>query len=633
MIQSIKIKKLIVEGDYYKRTFPFSPGLNIISGDSYSGKSLILKLIDYCLGDKEKINLNVQKELGQFCDYVFLELEIMGSTFTLKRGLKQNTSKIYVYYSDAQEISSFIPKTIDYKDLSRFILDILEIPEFKRIKNKAHDTTKTTESISFRDMFRFVYINQHELGTKNFLNSENPFVRPKNKLTFQLLHKLINPDLDALIQQIVDNENKIKLLEREIESLNQYLKERDAEDQLVLHTELNSISAKINENKLAKKKLLQQINDKKSENNKLYNEVKLEVINQARELSNMEELRRSIHFSLSSKKNLLNDYNKELEEMIATKEAYFHYKYDHHEQHCPLCASMIKMKLPVESQESINQAISQLTKKISTLASSIQQNESTLNETNSYIEQVKGRKDIYDVAFRKFSENIETPFLAEIEVLNSFISSFQNNENLIKEFVRVHRKIEEKNLEISSVDKTLKSLRAQEQGLRVEGKVEEEVLEFLNNEYRVLLNKFNFSTNPLVDYISTDSYMPYYHDASVFDHESGGLVMCIQIAYLGAILKLKIDQPELNHPGLLMFDTVSKYLGINSNVTDDERLDPQSYRAIYSFLIELQDNVQIIIVDNTPPEIASEFVKYEFYRNDLKGFINMDLNEKTKSLD
>ncbi|MEE4562807.1 AAA family ATPase [Paenibacillus polymyxa] len=633
MIQSIRIKKLIVEGDYYKRTFPFTLGLNIISGDSYSGKSLILKLIDYCLGDKEKINLNVQKELGQFCDHVFLELVIMGNTYTLRRDLKQNTTKIHIYYTDSQQLSSFIPKIVDYKDLSRFILDILEIPEFKRIKNKAHDTTKTTESISFRDMLRFVYINQHELGTKNFLNSENSFVKPKNKPTFQLLHKLINPDLDALIQQIVDNENKIKLLEREIESLNQYLKERDAEDQLLLLTELNNISDKINRKKSEKKKLLQQISDKKSENNKLYNEVKLEVINQARELSNMEELRRSIQFSLSSKRNLLNDYNKELEEMVATKEAFFHYKYDHHEHHCPLCDSMIKMNLPAESQESINQAISQLNKKISTLVSSIQQNESALNEANSYIKKVKGRKDIYDVAFKEFSENFETPFLAEIEVLNSFISSFQNNENLIKEFVRVHKKIEEKNNEISSAEKTLERLRAQEQGLRVEGKVEENVLEFLNKEYRALLKKFNFSTDPLVDYINTDSYMPYYHDASVFDHESGGLVMCIQIAYLGSILKLKIDQPELNHPGLLMFDTVSKYLGINSDVTDDERLDPQSYRAIYSFLIELQDNVQIIIVDNTPPEIASEFIKYEFYRNDLKGFINMDLNEKMESLE
>lgn len=633
MIQSIRIKKLIVEGDYYKRTFPFTYGLNIISGDSYSGKSLVLKLIDYCLGDREKINLNVQKELGQFCDHVFLELEAMGQTFTFKRELKQNTSKIYVYYTDSDNLYSFIPKTIDYQDLSRFILDILEIPEFKRIKNKAHDTTKTTESISFRDMLRFVYINQHELGTKNFLNYENPFVKPKNKPTFQLLHKLIYPDLDALIQQIVENENKIKILEREIENLNQYLKERDAEDQLFLQSELNKINEKISENKIKKKKLLQQINDKKSENNKLYDEVKLEVINQARELSNLEELKRSILFSLNSKNNLLDDYNKELEEMIATKEAFFHYKYDHHEHHCPLCDSIIKMNFPIESQESINQAINQLNKKMSTLTASIQQNENTLSQTNSYIEQIKGKKDIYDVAFKKFSENIETPFLAEIEVLNSFISSFQNNANLIKEFVRVHNKIEEKNFEINSLKKTLDRLRIQEQGLRVDGKFEEDILTFLNKEYRALLEKFNFSTNPLVDYINPDSYMPYYHDASVFDHESGGLVMCIQIAYLGAILKLKIDQPKLNHPGLLMFDTVSKYLGINSDVADNERLDPQSYRAIYGFLIELQENVQIIIVDNTPPEIASEFVKYEFFRNDLKGFINMDLNEKTKSLE
>lgn len=631
MIRSIQINKLIVEGDYYKRTFPFDPGLNIISGDSYSGKSLVLKLINYCLGDKEKINLNVQKELGQFCDYVFLELEVMGNKLTLKRELKQNISKIHIYYSGANEISSFIPKTIDYQDLSRFILDLLEIPEFKRIKNKAHDTTKTTESISFRDIFRFVYINQHELGTNNFLNYENPFVRPKNKPTFQLLHKLINPDLDAIIQQIVDNENKIKQLEKVIAGLNQYLKERDAEDQLVLQSELNILSEKISKKKAEKQKLLQEINNKKSESNKLYNEVKLEVIKQARELSEMEEIRRNIQFSLSSKKNLLNDYIIEMEEMTATKEALFHYKYDHHEHQCPLCNSLIKMNHPLESQESINQAIDQLSKKISTLKASIQQNESALNDTNSYIAQIKTRKDIYDNAFKQFSENIETPFLAEIEVVNSFISSYQNNENLIKEFVRVHKKIEEKTNEISFTQKTLERLRDQEQGLRVEGKVKDDILAFLNKEYRALLKRFNFPINPLVDYINTESYMPNYHDASVFEHESGGLVMCIQIAYLGAIAKLKIDQPELNHPGLLMFDTLSKYLGINASVADDERLDPQSYRAIYDFLIELQQNVQIIIVDNTPPEIASDYIKYEFYRNDLKGFINIDLNEKKSS--
>ena len=185
-------------------------------------------------------------------------------------------------------------------------------------------------------------------------------------------------------------------------------------------------------------------------------------MNQARELSNMEELRRSVVFSLNSKKNLLDDYIKELEEMIATKEAFFHYKYDQHEHHCPLCDSLINMSLPSESQESINQAISQLNKKISTLAASIQQNESALNEANQYIEQVKNRKGIYDAAFKKFAENIETPFLAEIEVLNSFISSFQSDGNLIDEFLRVHKKIEEKNYEIGSSVKALERLRNQE---------------------------------------------------------------------------------------------------------------------------------------------------------------------------
>ncbi len=85
MSKKIKILKLVIEGDKFKRTLIFDDHLTIISGDGWSGKSLVLKLIDYCFGKKSKFNFNVQKELGEYCDQVYLEIKLGNQFYTILR--------------------------------------------------------------------------------------------------------------------------------------------------------------------------------------------------------------------------------------------------------------------------------------------------------------------------------------------------------------------------------------------------------------------------------------------------------------------------------------------------------------------------------------------------------------------
>ncbi|MEM5673474.1 hypothetical protein AAHB54_29895 [Bacillus cereus] len=93
----------------------------------------------------------------------------------------------------------------------------------------------------------------------------------------------------------------------------------------------------------------------------------------------------------------------------------------------------------------------------------------------------------------------------------------------------------------------------------------EEILSFLNNRYIELLNRFKYPATYGKDYIDKDSYMPWYNNASVFSHDSGGLLMSIQLSYLGAILLWKIEYPDRqNHPGFLLLDSLSKYIGTNN---------------------------------------------------------------------
>lgn len=88
-MSQIILRRLILQGISFRRTIEFNKGLTIISGEKTSGKSLILSLIDYCLGKSEKIDLTVQKELNTYCDQVYLELLISDEIITLNRDLKK----------------------------------------------------------------------------------------------------------------------------------------------------------------------------------------------------------------------------------------------------------------------------------------------------------------------------------------------------------------------------------------------------------------------------------------------------------------------------------------------------------------------------------------------------------------
>ena len=102
---------------------------------------------------------------------------------------------------------------------------------------------------------------------------------------------------------------------------------------------------------------------------------------------------------------------------------------------------------------------------------------------------------------------------------------------------------------------------------------------------------------------------------------SGGLRTLTCIGYFVALLEASLSRP-MNHPGLLMIDTVGKYLGktkekyaAETSALDDQAegaSDPGKYKAIFTYFVELEKtfemkerSFQAILVDNDiPAEIA-----------------------------
>lgn len=631
-MSSVKIKRLVLLGCDYKRTLEFRDGLTIIRGEKTSGKSLVLSLIDYCLGKSESIKLNVQKQLNEHCDQVLLELDINDEKIIFKRNLKQNHKKISIYFCSLEKIHDYTPKVVDIQDAILIIMRKLKINEYRKPKNKTHSNEQTLEIISFRDIFRYVYVNQHMLGTDDFLNNKSAFKKYKNPYAFELIFNLIEQDKDQLNHQLVNAKNNLEKINKEIFGLKSYLEDKEAEDFLLLVAEEENLKNMISK-QLEEKKLIIEKNNNISTENQMYIKLKNILINVADRKSYFEKRKAEINISISSKKLLLNDYIDEKKDIEATLEVNYKLTVDNQIIECPLCASKVHSHIKnndEQSQDVLKNIQKDIDSKIKLVKSLIKKDLNEIKDIDSKITTLNDEQVVYNKAINKFSEKTSVPYLAQIDSINSIINSYIKKMESVNECIRLHNKIDEKDKFIKELEDEIVSLEKRIKALKINENNKSKIFDVLNKKYKEYMKRFKYDVNNT--YIDINNYIPYHDGASIFEHESGGLLECMQISFLCAIIASKDDGYAQGHPGFLLMDTISKYIGtVMSEENSDEDIkgkidDPEIYEEIYKIFTELSDKYQFIIVENTPPVKYNKYAKYTFLAGE-EGLINLNLNE------
>lgn len=627
------ITKLIVRGPLYQRTLSFSEGLNIIRGEKTSGKSLVLSLIDYCLG-KSSIPLNVQVELNQHTDTVFLEISFGQKNYTISRGLKKESSNFYVYYSSFQNIPDFMPEKMSKKELQSFLMDKIGVIEFKRKKNKQRSQELTTETISFRDIFRYCYVHQHDLGTDNFLSNKDNHLRYKNPIAFEMIFGLVDNSQNDVQTQIVEVQNLITQLIRRRDGLVEYLQQRGNEKFADLLDKINDFESQISKYNEHKAKLL----DQQSEATKDIGENKAFVLikNEIRKIDEqIDLLRREIKRNtrgIESNNLLLKDYLREKNDVKVTEDINYKLKISDHKLTCPLCHSEIENtfseEAPKPDTEKLFKTLSNdLDSKISMVTKVIQTSETAIDKKEQELKYLNRKSEILRMAANEFSKDVQTPFLPELNSINVTINNLEKDKEILLESQRVHMKVGELDDRIEAANIRLDSLNSRMKDIENKQSRKNEILAKLNRTYVKNLREMKYD-DLSGTYIDSKTYTPYFRDASVYEHQSGGLLECMQISYLDAIIS---SDQAIHHPNFLMLDSVSKYFGTLKSTNEESSVedvinDPEVYRNIFQLFINLSLSAQIIIVENTPPEEMEEYVKYTF-RNGARGFIDLEKNE------
>lgn len=629
------IKKLIVRGDSYQRTLKFSSGLNIIRGEKTSGKSLVLSLIDYCLGKGSNIALKVQTELDSNVEFIFLEVSISGETFTICRSIKKGMSTFWVYYSEYKSIDEYIPEKFDKKNFQSFLMNQLGAIEFTKTKNKARTNRLTTETISFRDIYRYCFVSQHDLGTHNFLAHKELMKRYKNPICFEMIFDLIDYSQNNLQSEIAKIQNRIEDGKKNRENLEGYLNQRGNSSLIDLLNQIDNLDEQIERLQKRKNEIVQKqkLDQEVTKSNRDYVLLSSEI----RELENNIQLDKKkisdIELGIASNEMLLNEYRLEMEDIRTTEEINYKLKINEHELTCPLCNSKIKNsfheeKMEKQSKDNFKAILKDVQSKMKMVEDVIETSKKSIMDLKIKINRKSRKKNILLLALEEFSKDIQTPLLPELNSINVNINSYDKNKEVLLESKRVFNKIDELTKIIDDEEDKLKILKDKLKNMEEKGHRKESIMKELNKSYLSNMKKMKYS-EAQGSCIDSKEYTPYYKDASVYEQDSGGLLECMQLSYLNAVISNKESK---FHPKVLLLDSISKYFGTNESteIDGEEKInDPEVYLSIFFMLKELSENAQVIVVENTPPSEMNEYVKYTF-RSGEHGFIDQSKNEFLK---
>lgn len=646
MSSSIIINHLVVVGNRKNYIANFSKGLNVIYGDSGTGKSGILDLIDYLLGAKK---FDLYPEIESAARYVMLDVELNDLRYTIKRELFDPNALIEVFQCAYTEIESYpcvryIPKysennrSDEYGFFSEFLFDALNYASIKIKVSPTKDDSKLA-NISIRDLLKFCYIPQDDLGSKRFLDSGDYVLETKNSQVFKYIFHSLDSEISDIQQKISQKASQKKAAEAKYATISEFLRDVDFGSGLTLEDRLSELERSEIEIHIE----LEQIQGSISEENEAYRAARIVIGEIEDEISWCERRIADHQRKLEQFARLKNDYSVDLKKLEATRVASTVIgDVPKAIRRCPLCESTVDLseintKFDAADDNSIKNEINTLRKRIREVENFTAEIRNHIDIDFSALSELKFKAVTTNDTLNTYIKNAIAPYQSTRDILLSTLGSITQEKKNIQSKLKIrnqhvltNQKIEELSNSIDELHKRLERLREAAPSL-------ESIIQSMGDYLKEFLSFVKINT-PTGIAINSNRFFPVVRDKQYQEIRSGGLRTLTCIGYFCSFLNESLNK-ELNHPSLLMIDTVGKYLGKTkakyldetSNVEDAREgvSDPSKYKNIFAYIIllakrfeERNKKCQIILVDN---DIPSDFIQ------ELEGYIVAHFDSEGKN--
>lgn len=646
MPSSIIVNHLVVVGNRKNYITNFSKGLNVIYGDSGTGKSGILDLIDYMLGAKK---FDLYPEIESAARYVMLDVDLNDVRYTIKRELFDPNALIEVYQCAYTEVENYpcvryiakyseTNRSDEHGFFSEFLFDVLNYAAIKIKISPTKDDSKLA-NVSIRDLLKFCYIPQDDLGSKRFLDGGDYVLETKNSQVFKYIFHSLDSEISDIQQKISQRATQKKSAEAKYATISEFLRDVDFGSGLTLEDRISELE----KSEIEIHNELKSIQDSISEENEAYRAARIVICEIEEEISSCERRISDHQRKLEQFARLKNDYSVDLRKLEAARVASTVIGDVPKEiRRCPICESTvdlseINVKFDATDNKGIKAEINVLRKRIREVESFTAEIRNQIDSDFNTLSELKNKAVITNDTLNTYIKNAIAPYQSTRDILLSTLGSITQEKKNIQSKLKIRnqhvltsQKIEELSNSIAELNRRLERLREAAPSL-------ESIIQSMGDYLQEFLSFVKINT-PIGIGINSNRFFPVVRDVQYQDIRSGGLRTLTCIGYFCAFLNESLNK-EMNYPNLLMIDTVGKYLGKTktkyldeTSNTEDARegvSDPSKYKNIFAYIIllakrfeEKSKNCQIILVDN---DIPSDFIQ------ELEGYIVAHFDSEGKN--
>jgi len=619
---SILIVQLILVGHRKNYVTRFNPGVNIIYGDSATGKSSILELINYAFGSK---NFIYEREIETSVKYLALELSLNNITFVIKRDIFSPQKNIEVYQSTFAEIDAVYPKLLaaDFSSnkgpdgyISDFLLEALNLPILK-VKEAPSKVDSPMVRLSFRDLLKYSYLKQDDVGSKGFLGNGNWPLSNKNKQTFKYIFNLLDSNISALEGELGRVTAQKNRLDMKYDSISEFLRETRFESSV----ELLDSQDELTRQATILQEQLQHINSSITSDNQTYSYLKgkLAEVSDAIKLNNYQS-KHSIS-TIERFSRLKNDYLIDVAKIKSIIEAntliggVVNSAFP-----CPICDNTINLKdvndeYQMDESKNASQEINSINRRVKDLDILIQQEREKLSVLKSELKDLQDDEEKARRLLDLEAGNMISPYLAERDGIFSEYATVKEKIRQVENNSKVRRQHKIIFEEAKSLSESIDKLSNQLAELRKTAPSLDEVLATLGDLLATYLETVKIKDRRDIS-ISKSTLLPVLRNRDYGEITSGGLRTILSIGYLAILFKLSLRK-DMNLPAFIMVDTVGKYLGKTqsqykeTDTREDSKegvSDPTKYKNMYAYMLSLAESAenlnipcQILLVDNDVP--------------------------------
>ena len=190
--------------------------VNVITGDSRTGKSAIIPIIDYCLASGE-CYIPTQT-IRNACSWFGVVIKLEKNIVLLARrepGVQKSTSDMMFIQGEEIEIPEIPEKNTNCQAVKRFL------DEYARLSFLETEDTYYGSRPAFRDLMSFCFQPQNVVANANILFYKTDKTEHRNKLIniFPYVLGAITPEVLSARQELMDLQRKLKKKESDYEKL------------------------------------------------------------------------------------------------------------------------------------------------------------------------------------------------------------------------------------------------------------------------------------------------------------------------------------------------------------------------------------------------------------------------------